>query len=130
MSLLCHPKTAAKAAKVWHDTSIQTKPEVVQEESKPAFRKIVANCSAYTKSSDECGKGDGITASGVRGVAGRTIAMDGVPFGTRVEIKGHIYIVEDRFGGGYTDRIDIFMDSKAEAMRFGRQYLEVIIYDE
>lgn len=90
-------------------------------------RKIVANVSAYTADSDECGKSDGITASGKRATAGRTIAMDGVPFGTQVRINGNIYIVEDRFGGGYSDRIDIFMNSKAEAFNFGRQYIEVEI---
>lgn len=85
--------------------------------------------SAYTADSDECGKGDGITASGKRAVAGRTIAMDGVPFGTKVEVEGRVYIVEDRFGGGYTDRIDIFMDTKHEAFKFGRKYLQVKIFE-
>lgn len=63
-------------------------------------------------------------------MAGRTIAMDGVPFGTEVEINGRRYVVEDRFGGGYTDRIDIFMDSKSEALRWGRRWLEVKIYEK
>ena len=62
-------------------------------------------------------------------MAGRTIAMDGVPFGTLVEIDGHVYTVEDRFGGGYTDRIDIYMETKAEAFRWGRRWLEVKIFE-
>ena len=90
---------------------------------------MLANISAYTAADDECGKGDGITASGRRAMAGRTIAMDGVPFGTLVEIDGHVYTVEDRFGGGYTDRIDIYMETKAEAFRWGRRYLEVKIFE-
>jgi len=56
--------------------------------------------------------------------------MDGVPFGTVVEIEGHRYVVEDRFGGGYTNRIDIFMDTKAEAFQWGRRWLDVKIYEQ
>lgn len=55
--------------------------------------------------------------------------MDDVPFGTRVEINGHMYVVEDRFGGGYTNRIDIYMDTKREAFQWGRRHLKVKIYD-
>ena len=44
-----------------------------------------------------CGKSNGITASGTQAAAGRTIAMSGVPFGTKVYIEGlGYYIVEDR----------------------------------
>ena len=75
--------------------------------------------TAYTASVEECGKADGITASGTKATQGRTIAADHLPFGTHVEIDGHIYTVEDRFGGGYTDKIDIY---------FGRQQRVVRIY--
>lgn len=95
--------------------------------TRPTSRKILANVSAYTADSDECGKSDGVTASGKVATAGRTIAMDGVPFGTQVRINGNIYVVEDRFDGGYSNRIDIFMNTKAEAFNFGRQYIEVEI---
>lgn len=130
--LLLKPHHAAKAHKVWHDTYISPAKEPVvepvQKVEEPAYREMVANVSAYTSSDDECGKGDGVTASGRRATAGRTIAMDGVPFGTKVEINGHIYTVEDRFGGGYTNRIDIYMNSKKEAFRFGRQRILVKIW--
>lgn len=82
---------------------------------------MVVMCTAYTASVDECGKADGITASGTLCQQRRTIACDHLPFGTKVKIDGHIYTVEDRFGGGYTDRIDIYMETKEEAFRFGRQ---------
>ena len=38
----------------------------------------------------------GSTASGTTPTAGRTIAMGGVPFGTKLMINGQIYTVEDR----------------------------------
>ena len=98
------------------------------ESSEPQKRVIVANCSAYTASPDECGGNDtGITASGKKAIEGVTVAMDDVPLGTKIRIDGHEYIVEDRFGGGYTNRVDIFFNNKEDALRFGRQHLEVEI---
>ena len=81
-----------------------------------------ASISAYTASVEECGKDDGIGASGVKLQPGH-VAMDGVPFGTKVIIEDvGIFEVQDRFGGGYgPDRVDIFMLSKSNANKFGRQ---------
>lgn len=132
LALMLKPHATAKGAKVFHNTEIKNPTPIVEqaeEPQKPAYREIEANISAYTASDDECGKGDGITASGTVAKAGRTIAMDGVPFGTEVEIDGHVYVVEDRFGGGYSNRIDIYMDTKSEAFRWGRRYMKVRIYD-
>ena len=84
--------------------------------------------TAYTASVEECGKADGITASGTKATQGRTIAADHLPFGTHVEIDGHIYTVEDRFGGGYTDKIDIYFDNYMDAINFGRPQRVVRIY--
>lgn len=53
------------------------------------------------------------------------VASDDLPIGTKVLIDGILYIVKDRFGGGYKDRIDIYMDSHEEAINFGRQHIEV-----
>lgn len=55
------------------------------------------------------------------------IASDDLPFGTKVEINGEIFVVKDRFGGGYTNAIDIYMPSYEDAIEFGRQYLTVHI---
>ena len=86
-------------------------------------------CTAYSASIEECGKTDGITASGVKAVEGVTVAADHLPFGTKIEIDGHVYTVHDRFGGGYTDRIDIFKESQEACYKYGRQYaLARIIY--
>lgn len=84
--------------------------------------------TAYTASVEECGKADGITASGTKATQGRTIAADHLPFGTLVEIDGHLYTVEDRFGGGYTNKIDIYFDNYLDAINFGRQQRVVRVY--
>lgn len=88
---------------------------------------LLCEVTAYTASFDECGKDDGITASGTIATAGRTIAADFLPFGTIVIINGKEYIVEDRFGHGEHGKIDIFMDSKHEAYSWGRRFIEVEI---
>lgn len=103
-------------------------PEITSE-SKPKIREVVANVSAYTASVEECGKDDGITASGVPVQEGH-IAADDLPFGTKVIIEGRTYTVTDRFGGGYRNRIDIFMPSRASAERFGRKHITVYIVEE
>lgn len=137
--LMLKPHNVARGERIYDNTSIQNTsyiPENVEqenetcnrEESNP-YREVVCNISAYTAHSDETGRGDGLTASGRYAQAWRTIAMDDIPFGTRVEIDGHMYIVEDRFGGGYTNRIDIYMDTKSEAFQWGRRHLKVKIYD-
>lgn len=92
------------------------------EEPADVSQVFVANVSWYTSDS-------GITASGKVAVAGRTVAADHLPLGTRLRINGNEYVVEDRFGGGYTDRVDIFCDSKEEAFANGRQYLTVEVLD-
>lgn len=98
-------------------------------EAEPERITQVCNVSAYSASVRECGKADGITASGTIATEGRTIAADHLPFGTVVIINGHSYVVEDRFGGGYKDRIDIYHDSEDAAWDFGRRQIEVEIVE-
>lgn len=74
-----------------------------------------------------CGKTDGITASGTKATAKRTIAAPkNFAFGTQLWIEGlGSYVVEDRGGSIKGKRIDIFVDSHAEALKLGVQYREV-----
>ena len=80
--------------------------------------------TAYCSCSICCGKwSGGGTASGTTPTPGRTIAMAGVPFGTKLSINGQIYTVEDR-GTAY-GHVDIFMGSHSEALGFGMKYADV-----
>jgi len=90
---------------------------------------ILCTVTAYTASFEECGKTDGITASGTRATEGRTIACDFLKFGTQVIISGQTYTVEDRIGSGHPSKIDIFMGDRQEAIKFGHQKLEVEILE-
>lgn len=80
--------------------------------------------TAYCNCSICCGKwSGGGTASGTTPTPGRTIAMAGVPFGTKLSINGQIYTVEDR-GTAY-GHVDIFMGSHSQALSFGMKYADV-----
>lgn len=80
--------------------------------------------TAYCTCSICCGKwAGGGTASGAALTPGRTVAMAGVPFGTKLSINGHIYVVEDR-GTAY-GHVDILMASHEEALQFGAKYADV-----
>lgn len=61
-------------------------------------------------------------------VAGRTIALPReYPLGSEVIINGHTFLGEDRTNKRFNGRFDIFMDSKQEAISFGKQTLCVTI---
>jgi len=82
--------------------------------------------TAYCKCSSCCGKWSGSpTASGAWPTAGRTVAMGGVPFGTKLLINGHVYTVEDR--GTPYGHVDIYFNSHSEANAFGRKYADVYL---
>lgn len=83
------------------------------------------NASAYTAAADECGKSDGITASGLRVAENRTLACPPqYPFGAKISIEGYgIYRCEDRGGAIKGNRFDIYMETKREAFAFGRRTL-------
>lgn len=83
------------------------------------------NASAYTAAADECGKSDGITASGMKVQAERTLACPAqYPFGAKIKIEGYgTYTCEDRGGAIKGNRFDIYMQTKSEAFGFGRRNL-------
>jgi 3D (Asp-Asp-Asp) domain-containing protein len=87
--------------------------------------KFTINASAYTEAADECGKSDGITASGVRVKENRTLACPSwVPFGAKVNIEGYgTYTCEDRGGAIKGNHFDIYVKTKKQAFAFGRQKL-------
>ena len=77
----------------------------------------VLNCSAYCHSGNP-------TASGVWPRPGMA-AADHLPFGSKVTLPdGRVLTITDRFGGGYSDRLDIFYETEAECWNFGRRWLQ------
>lgn len=93
--------------------------------------KFTINASAYTAAADECGKSDGITASGLKVQENETIACPPqFPFGVKIQIEGMgTYVCQDRGGAIKGNKFDIYMETKAEAFAFGRKNLlaEVVL---
>lgn len=84
--------------------------------------------TAYCPCSKCCGKTTGRTASGTKATAGRTVAASSkFAFGTKLNIGGHIYTVEDRGGAINGNKIDIFVNSHSEALQWGVRYLPVSV---
>ena len=82
--------------------------------------------TAYCACSKCCGKQTGITASGTRATAGRTVAASSqFSFGTKLLINGKVYTVEDRGGAIKGNKIDIYMDTHSQALAWGVKYLPV-----
>ena len=82
---------------------------------------VTLNASAY------CHTGNP-TASGVMPQVGHCavdkINGQWVNFGTKIRLQdGRILVVTDRFGAGYNNRLDIFMDTEQECWNFGRRDL-------
>ncbi len=76
-----------------------------------------------------CGKTNGITASGRPATANHTIAADKrFAFGTQMIINGMVYTVEDRGGAIKGNHIDVFFNTHAEALAFGKKTGDVYLY--
>ena len=72
----------------------------------------------------------GITANGEKALEGRTIAADSsIPFGTQIYIPqlGKTFTVTDRGGAIKGDRLDMYMENRKDAIKFGAPDLAVQI---
>ena len=88
----------------------------------------VYKITAYCSCAKCCGKATGRTAMGTKATAGRTVAASGkFAFGTKLNINGHVYTVEDRGGAIIGNKLDIFVNSHAEALAWGVRYLPVSV---
>lgn len=91
----------------------------------------VYKITAYCSCSKCCGKSNGLTAMGTKATAGRTVAASSqFAFGTQLNINGHTYTVEDRGGSVSGNKIDIYVNSHAEALAWGVRYLPVSIVNQ
>lgn len=97
----------------------------------PAKKVMNVRASAYTSSVAECDSTPFITASGSH-VHDGTIAMNGIPFGTRIRIPQYygnkVFTVEDRMNARWgNSRIDIWMTTRNDAKQWGVRTVTVEI---
>ena len=108
-------------------TSRATPSTTVSANASGQIYKITAYCSCAKC----CGKSTGITAMGTKATAGRTVAASSkFAFGTKLNINGHTYTVEDRGGAINGNKIDIYVNSHAEALAWGVRYLPVSVVNQ
>lgn len=97
-----------------------TTEEIIQGDSIGIFHTTAyCPCSRCSSSSR--------TFAGTTPVANHTISADLslLPLGTRVMINGNVYTVEDKGSGIRGNELDIFFNSHAEALQYGRRNVEV-----
>ena len=96
---------------------------------KPEPLKMIA--TAYSRSEEE-GTADGITKSGTM-VRPGVVAVDPeiIPLGTEIFIEGlGVFTAEDTGGAIKGNRLDIYFESRKEALEFGVQSVNVFIKEK
>lgn len=108
-------------------TVVETTTEPIETTTEPQTKTMLVVATAYCSCTKCCGKSDGIAASGVKAKANHTIAVDKrvIPLGTKVLINGKQYVAEDTGGAIKGNRIDIYFDSHEQALKWGRQQIEI-----
>lgn len=97
----------------------------------PQFSRVEAVVTAYTADASETDDRPWETASGSEVREGIVACPSRLAFGTRVEIAGKLLVCEDRMHRRFREGeyYDVFLASKSDALAFGRQTLEVKVYD-
>lgn len=92
---------------------------------------FLAVITAYCACVKCCGtNADGINAAGRAPVQGISIAGPRrFPLGTKVKLEGmtNVFVIDDRLARKYDVRFDIFFNSHADALRFGKRSLRVTV---
>lgn len=120
---------ASASEKTTPDTEVVTVSETRTEKTSLGEFKLTAYCTCSVC----CGKyADGITATGTEATVGRTVAVDPdvIPYGSKIEINGHIFVAEDCGGLIKGNHIDILFPTHEIATEFGVQNAEVFIITE
>ena len=94
--------------------------------SRGEIRSKIMEITTYSVTLEDCGKLDGITASGELIHEGVVAADPSIPFGTRLYIEGiGFVVVKDRGGAIKGDILDLYIPDPEEAKKFGRQKRKV-----
>lgn len=107
-------------------------PTEEKEEPTPTYTAMEIVATAYCPCERCCGKSDGITATGVKAKANRTVAADPniLPYGTEILCGMGEFVVEDCGGAIKGNRVDFFFDNHEEAVQFGRQEFTIWVKED
>lgn len=88
--------------------------------------------TSYSSTPDQTDRSPFITASGTH-VHDGTVAANFLRFGTKIRFPNYrpdmTFIVEDRHSPRLSDRIDVWFETRAAAMQFGAQVLEMEVIE-
>ena len=115
-----------------YDPNLYIEPNyLIPAGEKTPKRVIWMEITAYSSTVDQCDSTPFITANGSH-VRDGIVAANSLPFGTKLRIPGmfgdKVFSVEDRMNQKYNHRMDIWMETREEAKKFGVRYLKVEIY--
>lgn len=86
--------------------------------------------TGYSSTVDQCDADPFTTASGKRVHTG-TVAANFLPFGTFVKFPDYfgdqIFVVEDRMAKRFSDRVDVWFETRTEALQFGARKLTAVV---
>ncbi|HUT22440.1 MAG TPA: hypothetical protein VMX18_03505 [Candidatus Bipolaricaulota bacterium] len=92
--------------------------------------------TAYTSTVDQCDASPCITADGYNVCAAgeeNVIATNFLPFGTKVKIPelygDKEFVVHDRMNRRYSNRVDIWMKDRSDAIQFGKQNVKIVVVE-
>ena len=122
------PTSSTDVVEVAETTTATETTTIIETTTEPPRKIMTVTATAYCPCVKCCGKwSDGITASGVKAKANHTIAVDRkvIPLGTRIIYNGIEYVAEDTGSAIKGNKIDIYFDSHEEALKFGKQRVEI-----
>lgn len=95
----------------------------IPDKPETAKKTLTVRSSAYSSTRDQTDHTPFITAAGTR-VRDGVVAMNGLPFGTRIRIPEHfgdkVFVIEDRMHARWgRKRVDIWMTSRQAARQWG-----------
>jgi len=92
--------------------------------------RMTVDITAYSSTPDQTDDTPFITASGAH-VADGIVAANFLPLHTRVKIPElygeKVFVVEDRMNRRYTNRMDIWMETREAAQKFGLKRAEIVV---
>lgn len=84
--------------------------------------------TAYSSTVDQTDSTPFVTAMGTA-VRPGVVAANFLPFGTKIRLPDHfgdqVFVVEDRMNARYTQRLDIWMDTRMAAKQWGVRHVKV-----
>lgn len=103
--------------------SVKKTSKTTKKTTKKAKKEYLGKFTVYAYSSG------GTTASGTKTKANRTVAVDPkvIPLGSKIEINGKIYVAEDTGGFIKGKKLDIYIPSEKECIKWGRRELKVYL---